>query len=128
MAAARSAGVTTGLCVTRRGSARDAAGKDAAAEEGAFERAIAVHPAAAKATHLARRIKTAKRRAARHEDATVEIGLETAERLARQDPEADRDERTGLRIGEAMRAGDSDEAIADVATRVTYRGRSPDCG
>src|SRR5438105_8530920 len=104
MPAARSAGVTSGLCVTRRGSARDAPGKDAAAEERAFERAITVHATAAKAAHLACCVETAERRAARREHMTVEIGLQTAERLARQDPEADRDERTGLGIRETMRA------------------------
>ncbi len=53
--------------------------------------------------------------------ATVEIRLETAERLARQDPKPHGDERPGLRIEHAMRARDADETVADVAARVADR-------
>ncbi len=45
----------------RRRPSRDAAGEDAAAEERAFQRAIAVHAAAAEAGNFARRIDVAER-------------------------------------------------------------------
>src|SRR5689334_13462536 len=111
--AARSSGVMRALCVTRRGAARDAAREDAAAQEGALERAIAVHPAAAEAARLARRVQTAHRRAVRAQHPTVEIGLEPAERLAREDPQADGHEWPALRIEERVRTRDTDEAVAE---------------
>ena len=71
-----------------------AAGEDAAAQERALQRAVAVHAAAAEARHLARRIDVAERRAVGLEHARRQVGLQAAQRLARQDPEPHRDQRS----------------------------------
>ena len=62
-----------------------AAGEQAAAEERALERAVAVHPAAAEAGHLAGRVQAGQRLAVGAQHARGEVGLQAAERLARED-------------------------------------------
>src|SRR5258708_35506275 len=69
----------------RRGAPRIAAREQAAAEKRAFQRAGAVHAAAAKAGGTARGIKPRHDLAVAAEHAGIEIGLETAPRLAGQD-------------------------------------------
>src|SRR5713101_4291898 len=71
-------------------AAGDTSAEDATAEERPFQRAVAMDTAAAEAAHLPRREETGDRCAGRAEDAPAEIGLQAAERLARQDPEPDR--------------------------------------
>src|SRR5205085_11960267 len=77
----------------RHRTPRCAAREQAAAEERPLERAIAVHAAAAETRDLPDRVEARDDGAARVEDARIEIGLQPAERLARENIEADRDER-----------------------------------
>src|SRR5882757_6599779 len=69
----------------RRGPPGVAAGEQAAAEEGAFQRAIAVHAAAAEASGFAGSVESGNDLAIVAEHARVQIGLEAAQRLAGQD-------------------------------------------
>src|SRR5450759_2422731 len=64
-----------------RGASGIASGKQAAAEEGAFQRAIAVHAAAAEAGCFARGVKPRHDPAVAAKDAGIEVGLEAAELL-----------------------------------------------
>src|SRR5580693_8415274 len=76
----------------RRGAPGVAAREQAAAEKGAFQRAIAVH-AAATAGRLARGVEPRHDLAVLAEHAGVQIGLEAAQRLAGQDIEFYGDQR-----------------------------------
>src|SRR5258708_24514463 len=78
----------------RRGAPGIAAGEQAAAEKRAFQRAVAVHAAAAKAACFAGGIKTRHGLAVPAEHTRAEIGLAAAQRLAGQDVEFYRDQRT----------------------------------
>ena len=98
-----------GRCLGQRPRGRPpggSPGEQAAAEEGALERSVAVHPAAAEAGHLARRVEARQRLARRLQDAPVEVGLQPAERLAGEDVELDRDQRPGVGVEDAVRRGD----------------------
>src|SRR5699024_5761094 len=94
------------------------AGEQAAAEEGALEGVVPVHPAAAEAARLSRRVEarersgTAARRAALHPPA--EIRLEAAEGLAQQHVQAHRDERPRRRVEQTVRGGGADQPVAQV--------------
>src|SRR5260370_24018494 len=79
-------------CLRRRAPGI-APGKQAAAEEGAFQRTIAVHAAAAEAGRFAGGIKPRHDLAVAAEYARVEVGLEPAQRLAGQDIEFHRTRR-----------------------------------
>src|SRR4051794_34452183 len=85
----------------RRGATRDPAAEQASAEERALERAVAVDSAAAEAGDLARRVETGERIARGGQDAGVEVGLQTAERLAGEDGEPDGDQRAGVGVEDA---------------------------
>src|SRR5277367_547402 len=102
----------------RRRAPRRSAGEQAAAEERAFQRAIAVHAAAAKAGDLADRIEAGDDGAAGAEDARVEISLEAAERLAGQDVEAHGDQRAMGGIENAMRRRGADQLVAEEPARI----------
>src|SRR5437763_9541428 len=71
----------------RRGAARVAAREQTAAEERAFQRAIAMHAAAAEARGFADRIEPGDDPAVLAEHPRVEIGLKAAQRLAGEDVE-----------------------------------------
>ena len=77
-----------------------AAGKDATAQEGAFQRIVAMVTAAAAAGHFAGCIETRYRLAFRVQHLAVQIGVQPAQRLARQDvqPDGDRGPCFGSRI------------------------------
>ena len=92
----------------------DPAGEDAAAEEGALERVVAVHPAAAEAGDLARGVDTRERLARGLEHAGVEVGVQAAEGLARQDVQPDGDQRAVGGVEELVRRGDPDQLVAAV--------------
>ena len=79
------------------GSPGGPAGEDASAQKAPFERAVAVHAAAAEAGGFAGCIEPWEDFAGCGEDAACEVGLEAAQCLAREDIQSDRDERTGLR-------------------------------
>src|SRR5579863_10406460 len=102
----------------RRRAPGIAAREQAAAEERAFQRAIAVHAAAAEAGRLARGIEPRHDLAVLAEDARIEIGLETAERLAGQDIELHRDQGAVGGIENAVRFCGADQAVADVTSRI----------
>src|SRR5690242_18002220 len=86
----------------RSGAARRPAGEDAAAEEGALECVVAVHATAAEARDLARGVHARQWFARRLEDAGVEVGVQAAEGLARQDVQPYGDERAVLRVEELV--------------------------
>src|SRR3954469_18406626 len=102
-----------------------APGEDAAAEEGAFQRAVAVHPAAAEAGCLARGVEAGERLAVRAEDAGGEVRLQSPQRLAGEDGEADGDERAGLRVQDAVRPGHADQLVAPVVAGDASRRTPP---
>src|SRR5215211_6075086 len=77
----------------RHGAARAAAGEETAAEEGALEGAVPVHPPAAEAGDLAGRVEPGQRLAVGAQHARLEVGLEAAERLAGEDVELHADQR-----------------------------------
>src|SRR5438128_849419 len=79
-------------------AAGGAAGEDAAAEEGALQRAVAVHAAAAEAGDLARREYVAEGGAVGLQHACRKVGLQAAQGLAREDPQAHGDQRPCGRI------------------------------
>ena len=88
---------------TRRGAARRAAGENTAAEKSSLKRRIAVNPAPAEASHFAGRIETGDGFAIRTDHPAFEISLQTAQRLARENVKADRDQRARRRIEQPMR-------------------------
>src|ERR1700730_10293422 len=102
----------------RRRSSGVAPGEQAAAEEGAFQRAIPVHAAAAEAGGFADRVKPGDDLAVTGEYAGGEVGLETAQRLAGQDVELHRDQWTMGGIEDPVRLGGADQAVADISARV----------
>src|SRR5665213_3671023 len=76
----------------RRRAAGIAAREQATAEERAFQRAVAMHAAAAETGCFAGGVEPRHDLAVLAEHAGVEIGLETAQRLAGHDVELDRDQ------------------------------------
>src|SRR5450755_348664 len=84
--------------VASGGPARLAAGEQAAAEEGAFQRAVAVHTAAAEPGHFTRGVQARKRRAVRRQHPAAEVGLQAAEGFAGEDVEPHGDQRAGRGI------------------------------
>ena len=92
--------------------------EQAAAEERAFQRTVAVHAAAAEAGGFAGRVESPDDLAVIAEHAGVEIGLEAAQRLAGQDVELDRDQRAVVGIEDAVRFGGADQPVADVTARI----------
>src|SRR5260370_17258222 len=95
-----------------------APGKQSAAEEGAFQRAIAVHAAAAEAGGFAGRVKPRHDLAVAAEHAGVEVGLEAAQRLAGQDVEFYGNQRSVLGIENPVRLCGADQPVADILSRV----------
>src|SRR5216684_6240011 len=93
----------------RRGAAGIAAGEQAAAEKSTFQRTVAVHAAAAETGGFAGGVKPGHDLAVAAEHAGVEVGLETAQRLAGQDVELDRDQRAVGGIENAVRLGGADQ-------------------
>src|SRR5690606_442874 len=73
------------------------------AEEGPFQRAVAVHTAAAEAARFAGREEPPDDSAVGSQRATIKIGLDATERLAGEHMQLDRDQGTGSRILQAMR-------------------------
>src|SRR5262252_4699250 len=67
-------------------ASRRTPGEDATSKERAFERTVAMHAAPAKACHFSRGKHVAERCAVGLEHARGKVGLQTAQRLAREDP------------------------------------------
>ena len=67
-------------------ASRRTTGKDATAKECAFECTVAVHTAPAKACHFSRGKHIPERGAIGLEHARRKVGLQTTQRLAREDP------------------------------------------
>ena len=88
---------------------------DATAQEGSFQRVLAVHSAAAEAGGLAAGIEARKHRAIGIEALAVEVGLQTAERLAGEELQAHRDKRAFGFIEDAVRGSHADELVAEKA-------------
>ena len=99
----------------RRSPARGAPGEDAAAEECSLKRGVAVNAAAAEACNFARRIQSRHRLAIGADYTAVEISLQTAKGFARQNPQANRNQRTGTRVEQFVRARSSDQPVAEIA-------------
>src|ERR1700732_2959879 len=98
----------------RRRAPRAAAREQAAAEKSPLQRAVTVHAAAAKAGRFADGVKPRHDLAVPAEYAGIKIGLETAERLAGQDIEFHRDQRAMGGIENPVRAGGTDQGVADI--------------
>src|SRR5437763_1863240 len=98
----------------RRRASRIPARKQAAAEKRAFQRAVAVHAAAAETGGFAGGVEAGDDLAVVAEHAGVEVGLEAAERLAGEDVELDRDQRAMGGVENAVRPGGADQFVADI--------------
>src|SRR3984885_232324 len=101
-----------------RRAARVAAREQATAKKCPFQRAIAVHAAAAETGGFAGRIEPAHDLAVLAEHARIEIGLKTAQRLAGQNVELHRNQRTMRGIENPVRLRRADQAVADVTPRI----------
>src|SRR5271169_3389905 len=101
----------------RGGPAGDAAGENAAAEEGTFKRRITVETTTAEAGHLACRVQSRHGLSVGTNDAAVEIGLQAAERFPRQDMQPNRNQRSGGRIEELVRTHRPRQFVAEIAPR-----------
>ena len=82
---------------------------------------MSVIPTTAEPGDLPCGVQAGDRLARRREHASVEVGLQTAQRLPCEDPAADGDERAGRLVEEAMRTRYPDETVADVPARVAHR-------
>ena len=111
--------------LAQRGGQRAAGGapaEDAAAEERALQRAVAVHAAAAEAGDLAGGVQAGQRLAGVGQDAALQVGLQAAERLAREDVQLDGDQRAGVGVEQAVGRGDAGDAVGEVGARAADRG------
>ena len=82
---------------------RHAPREDAPAQERPLQRAVAVHPAAAETRHLAGSEHVAQRLPIRPQHAPRQVGLQPAQRLARQNPQPHGDQRPRLGVEQAVR-------------------------
>src|SRR5260370_40833576 len=105
----------------RGGPSRRPSREQAAAKEGALERAVPVHPSSPEAGDLARGEETGQRRSVGPQDAPGQIGLQAAECLAGQDVEASCDQRPGGRIQQRVGLSEQDRPVAEVASRRSNR-------
>src|SRR5437868_7405928 len=97
----------------RRRAAGISAGKQAAAEKSAFQRTVAVHAAAAKTGRFAGGVKPRHDLAVAAEHARVEVGLESAQRLAGHDIEFHRNQRPMGGIENPVRFCGADQPVAE---------------
>src|SRR5438477_4436773 len=102
----------------RRRPSRISPREQAAAQERAFQRTVAVQAAAAEAGGFACGIKSADDLAVAAEHARVQVGLKTAQRLSRQDVELDRDQRAVVGIENPMRLCGADQSVTDIPARI----------
>src|ERR1043166_5525811 len=102
----------------RRRAPRAASRKQAATEKRAFQRAVAVHAAAAETGGFAGGVKAGDDLAVLAEHARVEIGLESAQRLAGQDVEFYGNQRAVRGVEDAVRSRGTDQLVADISARV----------
>src|ERR1043166_2626611 len=102
----------------RRRAPRAASRKQAATEKRAFQRAVAVHAAAAETGGFAGGVKAGDDLALLAEYARIEVGLETAQRFAGQDVEFDGNQRAMRGVEDAMRLCGADQSVADISARV----------
>src|SRR5690606_18282604 len=93
------------------------AGEEAAAEEGALERVVPVHSAAAEAARLTSGVEPR-----RPLDPAAEVGLEPAEGLAQQHVQAHGDERARGRVEQAVRPRGADQAVTEIRAGAAQRG------
>ena len=116
--------LTEGAQATAAAIARPATRPEnrAAAEERPLQRTVAVHAAAAEAGDLAGGVQAGERLPVDAEHLRREVGVQAAERLAREDVQLDRDQRTGVGIEQRVRRGDSREAVGQVAAGAANRG------
>src|ERR1700730_5657657 len=91
-----------------------AAREQTPAQKRSLQRAIAVHAAAAESGGFAGRVEPPDDLAVASESARIEVGLETAKRLAGQDVELHRDQRSLFGIEDAMRLVGSDQRVRDL--------------
>ena len=107
----------------RRGAAGDPPGEQAAAEEGALQRAVAVHAAAAEAGDLAGRVEArerlAGRRAAR---ATSRSVCRPPSDLRVRIEQAHGDQRAGLGVEDPVRRRDARDLVGEVGAGAVDRG------
>src|SRR5690606_2539942 len=96
----------------RDGAAGLQAGEEAAPEEGALERAVAVHAAAAEAGRLTHRVEARDGLARGVQHAARQVGLDAAEALAGEHVQLHRDERAVLLVEDLVRLRHPDELVA----------------
>jgi hypothetical protein len=97
-------------------------GEQAAAEERALQRPVSVHAAAAEAGDLARGIEAGKGLARCLEHARGQVRLQTAERLAGEDVQADGDQRAGVGVEDPVRRRDAGDLVGEVGAGAVDRG------
>lgn len=104
------------------GPSRLPARKQAAAQEGAFERPVAVHPASAEAGGLSCGIQAFHRAPVFPQHPPGQIRLQAAEGLAGQDMQTDGDERPVFRIEDFMGLGHPCQPVAHIVAGVAESG------
>src|SRR6202043_3921632 len=95
-----------------------APGEDAASQEGAFESVVSVGAAATETGGLASREQAADGVAVLAERASVEVGLDAAQRFASEDVQFHADEGPGGGIEDLVRPRYPHEPVAEVAAAV----------
>jgi hypothetical protein len=80
-----------------------------------------VHAAAAESRNLSGGVKPLHRLTVGAQHAAVEIGLQAAQRLAGQDVEANRNQRTRVGIEQTVRPGRADEPVTEIAARMSLQ-------
>jgi hypothetical protein len=100
-------------------AARSTATKDAAAQEGSFQRVVAMYTAATEPGDLSGGIQAVNGIAVRTKGARGQISLNAAQGLTGQDVHLHPDQRRGVRVEDAMRSRSATDSVTDKAPRVT---------
>src|SRR5689334_11492412 len=95
-------------------TSRDSAGEKTSSQEGTFQGTIAVHTTSTKARDFTGGIQTGQGLSIHAEDAAREVGLQSSEGLAREDPQSNRNERPGRGIEEPVRPGHTHQPVAKI--------------
>lgn len=106
------------LHLLRDGQPGSPAREDTTSQECPFQRIIPVHAATSKTGRLPRRVQTGEALAPGLHDVGLEVRLEPAERLAREQVHAHGDERAVLGVEQAVGRGDAAPAVGPVLAAV----------
>src|SRR5690606_1671604 len=92
--------------------------EQAPAQEGAFQRAVTVDAAGTEAAGLTHRVQAGDRGSGRVEYLSIQVRLDSAEALAREDVQFDGDQRARFRVEHLVRARYPDQLVSAVVARL----------